>query len=329
MSPVVAVQYEYSLWRREVEGELLPSLRALGIALVPWSPLGSGFLTGQVDQLAENDFRRNNPRYSGGNLDASCYRFAPLIEIARAQGVTPAQLALAWLLHQGPDIVPIPGTRRPERIDEMHGPQRSLWIGHCSTRSTSWRDLASPREPPCSSSAVMATAWRSRSLEHKHGFDGKFPRCAVVGAAALILFVERLIPGLAIAQSETPIALVPEHFSWRSLPDNPALESAWVLGDGKESRPYILRVKLAAGGRISPHTHPDERNSTVLQGVLYVGFGRTFDESKVVAIPTGAVCVIPANLQHYVWARDGEGIYQEAGVGVNRTVFIDQAAGPR
>ena len=96
---MVAVQYEYSLWRREVEGELLPGLRALGIALVPWSPLGSGFLTGQVDQLAENDFRRNNPRYSGGNLDANRDRFAPLIEIARAQGVTPAQLALAWLLH--------------------------------------------------------------------------------------------------------------------------------------------------------------------------------------------------------------------------------------
>ena len=118
ISPVVAVQYEYSLWRREVEGELLPSLRALGIALVPWSPLGSGFLTGQVDQLAENDFRRNNPRYSGGNLDANRDRFAPLVEIARAQGVTPAQSALAWLLHQGPDIVPIPGTRRPERVDE-------------------------------------------------------------------------------------------------------------------------------------------------------------------------------------------------------------------
>jgi hypothetical protein len=79
----------------------------------------------------------------------------------------------------------------------MHGPQRSLWIGHCSTRSTSWCDLASPREPPCSSSAVMATAWRSGSLEHKHGFGGKFPRCAVVGAAALILFVEgRSILGL-------------------------------------------------------------------------------------------------------------------------------------
>ena len=84
VAPVVAIQYEYSLWRREVESELLPTLRALGIGLVPWSPLGSGFLTGQVDQLAENDFRRNNPRYSGGKLDANRDRFAPLIELARA-----------------------------------------------------------------------------------------------------------------------------------------------------------------------------------------------------------------------------------------------------
>ena len=227
----------------------------------PWSRgprSGSGFLTGQVDQLAENDFRRNNPRYSGGNLDANRNRFAPLVEIARAQGVTPAQLALAWLLHQGPDIVPIPGRDIRSASTKMHGPQRSLWIGHCSTRSTNWRDLASPLEPPCSSSAVMATVGRSRSLEYEHGFNGKFPPCALVGAAALILLVDRFFPGLAIAQSETSIALVPENFSWRSLPDNPALESAWVLGDGKESRPYILRVKLAAGGRIPPHTHPDE-----------------------------------------------------------------------
>ena len=96
----------------------MPTLRALGISLVPWSPLGSGFLTGHFDQLAENDFRRNYPRYSTDNLNANRDRFAPLMKIARAQGVTPAQLALAWLLHQGPEIVPIPGTRRRERIDE-------------------------------------------------------------------------------------------------------------------------------------------------------------------------------------------------------------------
>jgi len=116
--PISAVQYEYSLWRREAETELLPTLRDLGIALVAWSPLGSGFLAGPPDQLDENDFRRNNPRFAGDNLATNRDRFAPLMELARGLHVTPAQLALAWLLHQGPDIVPIPGTRRPERVDE-------------------------------------------------------------------------------------------------------------------------------------------------------------------------------------------------------------------
>lgn len=119
--PIAAVQYEYSLWRREAETELLPTLRALGIALVPWSPLGSGFLTGKISELSEGDFRRTNPRYAGGNLDANRERFAPFMEMARELNVTPAQLALAWLLHQGPDIIPIPGTRRPERVDENAG----------------------------------------------------------------------------------------------------------------------------------------------------------------------------------------------------------------
>ena len=116
--PVAAVQYEYSLWRREVETELLPTLRELGIALVPWSPLGSGFLTGTVNQLAEGDFRQNNPRYQGENLKTNRDRFAPLVEISKEIGITPAQLALAWLLHQGEDILPIPGTRKPERVTE-------------------------------------------------------------------------------------------------------------------------------------------------------------------------------------------------------------------
>jgi aryl-alcohol dehydrogenase-like predicted oxidoreductase len=116
--PISAVQYEYSLWRREAENELLPTLRDLGIALVAWSPLGSGFLTGPPDRLDESDFRRNNPRFVGGNLAANRDRFAPLMDLARELRVTPAQLALAWLLHQGPDIVPIPGTRRPARVEE-------------------------------------------------------------------------------------------------------------------------------------------------------------------------------------------------------------------
>lgn len=116
--PLAAVQYEYSLWRREAETELLPTLRELGIALVCWSPLGSGFLTGTVGSIAEGDFRRNNPRYSADNLAANQDRFAPLKDIADQLGITSAQLALAWLLHQGDDIFPIPGTRRAERVEE-------------------------------------------------------------------------------------------------------------------------------------------------------------------------------------------------------------------
>ncbi|UCF66461.1 MAG: aldo/keto reductase [Acidobacteriota bacterium] len=116
--PITAVQYEYSLWRREAEKNLLPTLRELGIALVGWSPLGSGLLTGTVGVLDKDDFRQHNPRYAGENLAKNRDRFAPLMRIANELDVTPAQLALAWLLHQGDDVFPIPGTHRPERIDE-------------------------------------------------------------------------------------------------------------------------------------------------------------------------------------------------------------------
>jgi len=116
--PIAAVQYEYSLWRREAETDLLPTLRELGISLVAWSPLGSGFLTGTVSSLDKNDFRQNNPRYTAENLVRNLDLFAPFMDIAKDLSVTPAQLALAWLLHQGQDIVPIPGTRRPERVNE-------------------------------------------------------------------------------------------------------------------------------------------------------------------------------------------------------------------
>jgi len=116
--PVAAVQYEYSLWRREAETELLPTLRELGIALVPWSPLGSGFLTGSIDVIASDDFRNNNPRFQGENLTANKQRFAPLMKIAEELDITAAQLSLAWLLHQGENIIPIPGTRKRERVTE-------------------------------------------------------------------------------------------------------------------------------------------------------------------------------------------------------------------
>jgi aryl-alcohol dehydrogenase-like predicted oxidoreductase len=116
--PITAVQYEYSLWRREAEASLLPTLRELGIALVAWSPLGAGFLTGAVGPLQPNDFRQNNPRFAGQNLATNTDRFAPLMQMARELSLTPAQLALAWLLHRGVDVFPIPGTRKPARVDE-------------------------------------------------------------------------------------------------------------------------------------------------------------------------------------------------------------------
>ena len=97
---------------------MLPTLRELGIALVPWAPLGSGFLTGTIDELTSDDFRNHNPRYQGDNFKTNKDRFAPLIQVAAELDITPAQLALAWLLHQGDDIVPIPGTRKQNRIAE-------------------------------------------------------------------------------------------------------------------------------------------------------------------------------------------------------------------
>lgn len=116
--PIAAVQYEYSLWRREAETELLPTLRELGIALVAWSPLGAGFLAGATDTVPEGDFRNNNPRFTGDNLRANRDRFAPLKEIADGLGITTAQLALAWLLHQCDDIYAIPGSRKAARVAE-------------------------------------------------------------------------------------------------------------------------------------------------------------------------------------------------------------------
>jgi aryl-alcohol dehydrogenase-like predicted oxidoreductase len=114
--PIAAVQAEYSLWTRGVERDLLPAAREVGAGLVAWGPLGNGFLAG-VHDIGAGDFRQNAPRYTGENLQRNVDRFAPLRELAAELGVSPAQLALAWLLHQGDDIVPIPGTRNPDHLD--------------------------------------------------------------------------------------------------------------------------------------------------------------------------------------------------------------------
>jgi len=119
--PISALQTEYSLWTRDVEAEILPTVRELGIGFVAYSPLGRGFLTGafrSTGDLAEDDFRRATPRFQGDNLAANLAIVDRVTEIARAKGVKPGQLALAWVMAQGKDIVPIPGTKRIAYLEE-------------------------------------------------------------------------------------------------------------------------------------------------------------------------------------------------------------------
>ncbi|MDQ0735903.1 aldo/keto reductase [Arthrobacter agilis] len=119
--PVTALQTEYSLWSRDPEQEILPLVRELGIGFVPYSPLGRGFLTGtirSVDQLDETDFRRNNPRFAGDNLQANIRIVEQVDDVARQLDATPGQVALAWLLAQGDDIAPIPGTKQVRYLEE-------------------------------------------------------------------------------------------------------------------------------------------------------------------------------------------------------------------
>jgi aryl-alcohol dehydrogenase-like predicted oxidoreductase len=119
--PITAVQSEYSLWTRDPEDEVLPTLRELGIGLVAYSPLGRGFLTGQIrslDDLPQDDWRRTNPRFQEKALRENLELADRVAELANRHGVTPAQLALAWVLAKGDDIVPIPGTKSPQRLEE-------------------------------------------------------------------------------------------------------------------------------------------------------------------------------------------------------------------
>lgn len=119
--PIAALQTEYSLWERGAEAEVLPTCRELGIGFVAYSPLGRGFLTGEVKRAEEygmDDARRNHPRFQGEHFDRNQRLVEIIKEMAVRKGCTPAQIALAWLLHQGPDIVPIPGTKRRSRLRE-------------------------------------------------------------------------------------------------------------------------------------------------------------------------------------------------------------------
>lgn len=149
--PIAALQSEYSLWERNLESRIIPLLRELGIGLVPFAPLGRGFLTGSVkraEEYPEGDFRRNDPRYQGENFDANMRAASAVREIAKRKGATAGQIALAWLLNKGQDIVPIPGTKRRRYLEENVGAADiSLTPGEMATldASLSPDKIAGPR----------------------------------------------------------------------------------------------------------------------------------------------------------------------------------------
>jgi aryl-alcohol dehydrogenase-like predicted oxidoreductase len=122
--PIAALQSEYSLWERNLEPQIIPLLRELGIGLVPFAPLGRGFLTGSVkraEEYPEGDYRRGDPRYQGDNFEANMRAASAVRELGARKGVTAGQIALAWLLHKGQDVVPIPGSKRRQHLEENAG----------------------------------------------------------------------------------------------------------------------------------------------------------------------------------------------------------------
>lgn len=121
---------------------------------------------------------------------------------------------------------------------------------------------------------------------------------------AVVLLSLALAPDQAGAQDRVA-PILPDSLRWLPAPGIDGLEAAWVLGAEDRPGPYLLRVRLAEGGRIPPHTHPDERTTTVLSGVLHVGLGATFDPEALVAVPAGGVYVIAADAPHFLWARTG------------------------
>lgn len=137
----------------------------------------------------------------------------------------------------------------------------------------------------------------------------------------MMVFVASVAPH-ALAQGTAPAVIGADGVKWASPPSLPGVEGAWFLGSQDKPGLYLFRVRLAAGARIPPHTHPDERSTTVMSGTILVGFGETFGESPMVAVPAGSIYVAPAGLPHYLWARDGAAVYQESGIGPSATNMI-------
>ncbi|MGC4028852.1 MAG: cupin domain-containing protein [Steroidobacteraceae bacterium] len=131
-----------------------------------------------------------------------------------------------------------------------------------------------------------------------------------------------LATGLALAQTAAVGPLLPDQLHWVNAPGLPGVRVTWVAGAEKTPGLYGQRVILLKGTRIPPHTHPDTRYSTVLSGTLLVGFGSRADDAALVAIPPGGVYIAPAGTPHFLWARDGEVTYQEAGIGPTATVML-------
>ena len=148
--PISALQTEYSLWSRDVEAEILPTVRELGIGFVAYSPLGRGFLTGQIKSpadIVEGDWRKNHPRFQGENFQKNLDLVAGVEALARNKGCTPGQLALAWLLAQGEDVVPIPGTKRRQYVEENVGALNVTLTGADQEELEDMGTAAGPRYP--------------------------------------------------------------------------------------------------------------------------------------------------------------------------------------
>lgn len=138
--------------------------------------------------------------------------------------------------------------------------------------------------------------------------------------AAVFLVSTAVTTSLLYAQTPVPQPILPDALQWSSPPDNPMVRGAWMLGAEKEPASYVFRVMLAKNKKLPVHTHPDSRHTTVLSGTLYVGFGEEFDESKMIAVPPGSLYVAPAHVPHYLWAKEGEVVYQESGIGPTATI---------
>lgn len=140
--------------------------------------------------------------------------------------------------------------------------------------------------------------------------------------ALLLSTLLAAVAATAGAEPDAPVALRPESFRWTSPPGLPGLRSAWVIGDATTPGAYVLRVQLAPGTRIPPHTHPDTRTCTVLAGTVFVAFGASVESARTTAMTPGTIYVLPANVPHTVWTEDAAAEYQESGTAPTGTTFL-------